>query len=69
MMIDDWISERERRERAYRELCREGAALVSHHESTGEDLRAVFDIVRQIDAAYLRWCETDRWEIEYDNGK
>ena len=66
MHIDDWIKEREKREQAYHRLCNEGWRLGFHYDRTGEGLRAVFAIVRQIDAAYLAWCETDRWEVEYD---
>jgi hypothetical protein len=56
MHIDAWIKERYRRECAYRELCREAIR-------EGESL---FTRVRAIDHAYLAWCETDRWPVEYD---
>lgn len=65
MHIDAWTAERAKRERAYHKLCVEGWRLGFHYDRTGEGVRAVFDIVRQIDQAYLHWCETDRWPVEY----
>jgi len=56
MRIDEWIKEREKRERACRELCKRGP-------QKGDRL---LDCVRRIDRAYLAWCETDRWPVEYE---
>jgi hypothetical protein len=56
MHIDEWIKERERRERIYREVCR---------EAIRED-ESLFARVRRTDRAYLAWCETDGWPVEYD---
>jgi hypothetical protein len=62
MYIDDWIKERERRERVYRE-----AQQASVKPRAGETYNAaLFRTVRAIDRAYLAWCETDGWAVEYD---
>lgn len=56
MHIDEWIRERERRERVYRELCKRGPQKSDR----------LLDCVRRIDRAYLAWCETDGCPVEYD---
>ncbi len=66
MHIDAWIEERDRRRRAYEKLCGKGGLLVFRYDRTGEGLSEFLPLIRQIDQAYLRWCETDRWPIEHD---
>jgi len=62
MHIDEWIKERERRERAYHEACSAGVRVGPKETYNA----ALFRTIRAIDRAYLAWCETDRWPVEYD---
>lgn len=71
MHIDAWIEEREKRKRAYRRCQKKVAARLAGYERTHDRvvLSFLFRAIRAMDAAYLRWCETDRWPVEYDEVK
>jgi len=69
MHIDDWLKERERRRDEYERLTVRGSALLSIYDQTADPavFRDIRQNVRAMDKAYLAWCETDHWGVEYDH--
>lgn len=66
MRFNAYFQERDKRQAAYERLCVRGSTLLFIYDRTKDP--AVFcelrSNVRALDAAYLRWCEMDRVEVE-----